>query len=108
MRMVQELDELHNDLLKEIANIGSGNASTLLSMLTDTEVNLAVSAFAMVSIKDIHELIIPLKKLVVVQFTPLSGGLEANLLLVFPREDVFFLLDLMQKRNREQRSGFQW
>jgi chemotaxis protein CheY-P-specific phosphatase CheC len=98
MRMVQKLEELHNGLLKETANIGSGNASTLLSMLVDKEVNLTASSFEIVSLKDIHQLIIPLKKLVVVQFIPLGGRLEGSVLLVFPREGVFFLLDLMQKK----------
>jgi hypothetical protein len=69
-------------------------------MLTDTEVNLAVSSFAIVSIKGIQELIIPLRKLGVEQFTSLSDGLEDYTLLVFPRGSVFFLLDLIQKKEQ--------
>ena len=98
MKMVQKLDEIHKDFLEEMASIGAGNASTLLSTLIDKEVSVTVSTFDMVSPKNISELVTLSKELVVVQYAPLGGELVGNILLVFPRKSALSLIDLLQKR----------
>lgn len=92
------LDEVHKDFLKEIASIGAGNASTLLSKLIGKEVNTTVSTFDMVSPKDISTIIMASKRLVVVQYASIGGELGGTALLVFPRESALSLLDLLRKR----------
>lgn len=96
--MVQELDEVHRDFLKEMASIGAGNASTLLSKLIGKEVNVTVSTFDMVSPKNISKIVSASKRLVVVQHASIGGELGGNILLVFPRESALSLVDLLQKR----------
>lgn len=96
--MVQKLDEVHKDFLEEMASIGAGNASTLLSTLVDKEVNVTVSTFDMVSPKNISKLVTLSKELVVVQYAPLGGELVGNILLVFPRKSALSLIDLLKKR----------
>lgn len=98
MRVVQKADELHKDFLQEIASIGTGNASALLSTLTDKEVNVTVSTSDMVSPKNISNLVSASKKLVVVQYAPIGGELVGNILLVIPRESALSLIDLLQKK----------
>ena len=96
--MVQKLDEVHKDFLKEMASIGAGNASTLLSTLTDKEVDVTISTFGMVSPKSISKLVTISKELVVVQYAALGGELVGNILLVIPRESALSLIDLLQKK----------
>ena len=98
MKMVQKLDEVHKDFLKEMASIGAGNSSTLLSTLIDKEVNVTVSTFDIVSPKNISKLVTTSKELVVVQYAPLGGELVGNILLVFPRKSALSLIDLLKKR----------
>ena len=100
MRMVQKLDEVHKDFLKEIASIGAGNASTLLSKLTGKEVNTTVSTFDMVSPKNIPKIVNASKRLVVVQYASIGGELGGTVLLVFPRENALSLVDLLRKREQ--------
>jgi chemotaxis protein CheY-P-specific phosphatase CheC len=98
MKMVQKLDEVHKDFLEEMASIGAGNASTLLSTLIDKEVSVTVSTFDMVSPKNISKLVTISKELIVVQYAPLGGELVGNILLVFPRKSALSLIDLLKKR----------
>ena len=96
--MIQELEEVHEDFLKEMANIGAGNAGTLLSTLTATRVNVTVSHFKMTSSSELTQTIKATDKLVVVQYASISGELKGSVLLVFPRESALSLLDLLTKR----------
>lgn len=96
--MVQRADESYKDFLQEIASIGTGNASALLSTLTDKEVNVTISTSDMVSPKSISNLVSASKRLVVVQYAPIGGELRGNILLVTPRESALSLLDLLQKK----------
>lgn len=96
--MVQKLEEVHKDFLEEMASIGAGNASTLLSTLLDKEVNVTVSTFDMIPSKGISKLVTPSKGLVVVQYAPIGGELVGNILLVFARKSAFSLIDMLQKK----------
>lgn len=96
--MVQKLDEVHKDFLKEIASIGAGNASTLLSKLIGKKVNTTVSTFDMVSPKNIPKIVNASKRLVVVQYASIGGELGGTVLLVFPRESALSLVDLLRKK----------
>jgi len=96
--MGQKLTEMHKDFLKEIASIGAGNASTLLSKLTGKEINMTVSTFDMASPQKMAKIVNASRRLVVVQYASIGGELGGTVLLVFPRESALSLVDLLQRR----------
>jgi len=98
MRMEQKVEPSHQDILKEIAQIGARNASKLLSNLVGKEVTTTVSMFDMISAEDTSDIILALKKLVIVQYASIDGEIEGTSLLVFPRESALSLIDLLQTR----------
>lgn len=98
MRMEQKLEPSHQDILKEIAQIGARNASKLLSNLVGKEVTTTVSMFDMISAEDTSDIILALKRLVIVQYASIDGEIEGTSLLVFPRESALSLIDLLQTR----------
>jgi len=98
MRMEQKVEPSHQDILKEIAQIGARNASKLLSNLVGKEVTTTVSMFDMISAEDTSDIILALKRLVIVQYASIDGEIEGTSLLVFPRESALSLIDLLQTR----------
>jgi len=98
MRMEQKLEPSHRDILKKIAQIGARNASKLLSNLVGKEVTTTVSMFDMISAEDTSDIILALKRLVIVQYASIDGEIEGTSLLVFPRESALSLIDLLQTR----------
>jgi len=96
--MDQKLEPLHQDILKEIAHIGARNASKLLSTLVGKEVKTTVSMFDMISAEDTSDIILALKRLVIVQYASIDGEIEGTSLLVFPTENALSLIDLLQNR----------
>ncbi|WP_369404725.1 chemotaxis protein CheC [Piscibacillus salipiscarius] len=56
MRDLLKLDDLHLDLLKEIGNIGAGNATTSLSNLLSIPIQMSVPTVNVISFEEIIEL----------------------------------------------------
>jgi chemotaxis protein CheC len=49
---LNQLNDMHLDVLKEIGNIGAGNAATSLSKMLDTTINMAVPRVRILDISD--------------------------------------------------------
>ncbi|WP_457941763.1 chemotaxis protein CheC [Caproiciproducens sp. LBM24188] len=49
---LEQLNEMHIDVLKEIGNIGAGNAATSLSQMLNTEVDMTVPTVRILDIND--------------------------------------------------------
>ncbi|CAB1253700.1 Chemotaxis protein CheC -- inhibitor of MCP methylation [Ruminococcaceae bacterium BL-6] len=49
---LDKLNEMHIDVLKEIGNIGAGNAATSLSKMLDTKIDMAVPCVRILDIND--------------------------------------------------------
>jgi len=54
--------------------------------------------FDMISAEDTSDIILALKRLVIVQYASIDGEIEGTSLLVFPRESALSLIDLLQTR----------
>jgi len=93
-----ELTEMQRDFLREMANIGAGNASTVLSEAVGREVKLTVSRLNIISLKQLSELVRASKKLVVTVFTSIGGAVLGSVILIFPIESAFSLVDLLRRR----------
>lgn len=52
MLSIDELNEIHLDVLREIGNIGAGNAATSLSQMLDSEINMSVPKVRILDISD--------------------------------------------------------
>ncbi|SFC07650.1 chemotaxis protein CheC [Bacillus sp. OV322] len=87
MSFIENITALHLDILKEIGNIGAGNAATSLSALLDKKIEMKVPQVRILSLAETMEL---------------SGGAEAVVASVFLRIEgdahgsIFFVLPLGQ------------
>ncbi|WP_283607299.1 chemotaxis protein CheC [Faecalispora anaeroviscerum] len=52
MLSIDELNEIHLDVLREIGNIGAGNAATSLSQMLNSEINMSVPKVRILDISD--------------------------------------------------------
>ncbi len=70
--------------IREIASIGSGNAATALSQLVARMVEIGMPQAELVPLAEAASRIGPAEGEVVAVLTPVTGGLDASLLLAFP------------------------
>jgi len=96
--MVEELTEMEKDVLKEIANIASGNASTLLSKEIGEEITLSTPAYKLISFDQFEKSVTVPKGVVICAFAKLKGEVLGSMMLVFDRKSAFALADLLQKK----------
>jgi chemotaxis protein CheC len=90
-----QYSEMQLDALRELSSIGSGNAATSLSKLLGRPVEIAVPTANAVPLAEAVEAVGPADELVTGVVIPVSGGLEALVLLVFSPEDAAGLCGLL-------------
>lgn len=89
------LSELQLSALREVANIGAGNAATSLATLVGRPVDLGVPLLELVPLEAAAERIGPLEEPVAAVLTPLRGDVAASLLLVLPEPSATDLCALL-------------
>jgi len=100
-----ELTPIEKDAIIETASICAGNVSTVLSNLVNEPIDLKISETRLVTIEEIKNLIakgekivIGPKQMVVEIYAPLTGDVGGNMLTLFPKDNAYLLLDLMNKK----------
>ncbi|RZB30638.1 MAG: chemotaxis protein CheC [Desulfobacteraceae bacterium Eth-SRB1] len=92
------LSEKQIDALKEVGTIGAGHAANALSQLVGRKIMISVPEVKAVSLKKVVKLVGPPESLVAVVYTNLMGDTRGRSLLIFPRQSVFNLVDILMKR----------
>ena len=87
-----KLTEEHLDALREISNVGMGNAATALSQMVADTVDLHVPAVTLADIVDVPDLIGGPEQVVVGITMKIQGDACGNILLVFPEESAHRLV----------------
>lgn len=77
-----ELTEIQLDALREISNIGAGNAATALSTLVNSSIDMEVPLIKIINIEEIYDSI-ALEEVVVGVSIEVKGEATGNLLLLF-------------------------
>lgn len=98
--MNQKMSAMQMDALKEIANMGSGNASVVLSKATGREVKLMVSALEVISVTQIPRFFKASRGMVIAVYALISGDIEGNVMLLMSKECAFSFVDLLQGRKK--------
>jgi chemotaxis protein CheC len=80
--------ELQLDALRELANIGSGTAGTALSQMLGRSIDVSVPKAEALSLADAVEAVGPAEETVTGVVMPITGDLQAIVLLIFPPADV--------------------
>lgn len=93
--MSVDYTELQLDAMRELANIGSGNAATALATMLGREVELSVPRALALPLADAIDAVGPPEEVVAAVILSISGDLDALVLLLFPRDDAAALCTLL-------------
>ena len=95
--------DLEIDALKEIGNIGAGNAATALSMLLSKKITIKVPRIRIIPFDDVSKSVGGPERLVVGIFMRINGDIDGNILIVIPEQDAYCLTEtlLNVKRDRD-------
>lgn len=92
MSDINNFKKLQMDVLKEIGNIGSGNATTALSNLLNRPVNMTVPSVQIMDFNDVTEIYGGAEEVVVGIFLRVVGDAEGNMFFIISQESAKKLL----------------
>jgi len=94
-----EINELHIDVLREIANIGSGNAASSLSRMLGHPVNISVPHVGILGFNEAYEALGGPEALMMGTLLMLTEGLDGMMMFLLPIEVVCDLVNMLMFTN---------
>lgn len=91
-KMKESMDDFEFDVLTEIGNIGAGNATTALSQLINTKIDMNVPKVEMLTFSELAEIIGGAETLVAGILLSLSGDIEGSMLFLLESEAAHMLV----------------
>jgi len=89
------INDLHLDVLKEIANIGSGNAAAALSRMIGTKVDIAIPDIGIKGFNEAYEALGGAETIMVGTLLILSGGIDGMMMFLMPIDVVCDLVNML-------------
>lgn len=103
----KNLNNIHFDILKEIGNIGAGNAVTSLAKLLNRKIDMSVPMVNLVDFKEIADFIGGGDQLIVGILIGISGDINGMMMFIVRRDSAHTLLNiLMGEKERNELSEF--
>lgn len=96
---LNEMNALHFDVLKEIANIGAGNATTALSKMLNSKVDMKVPCIQFMEFKELAEGIGGAENLVVGILLTLDTGIDGMMMFVLESESAEQIVNLLMGKS---------
>ncbi|TDT68569.1 chemotaxis protein CheC [Hypnocyclicus thermotrophus] len=92
---IDKLGERELDILKELGNIGAGNAATALSQILARKVDMNVPQVKVYNVTDVPELLGGAENIVVGVLLKMFGDLQGNIMFLLPEDSARKLLGMM-------------
>lgn len=83
---LEQLNEMHIDVLKEIGNIGAGNAATSLSQMLDMEVDMTTPVVKILDITDAANMLGGPENVVIGILSKLGGDIEGIMMFIIEQD----------------------
>lgn len=95
---VTKLSALQLDALKEIGNVGAGNAATALSQIINRKIDMSVPQVAILPLGEVPEVVGGPDVMVAGVFLRVYGPAPGSILFLLPRDSAFYLVDTLMGR----------
>lgn len=95
---LEEINSIHFDVLKEIANIGAGNATTALSKLLDAKVDMHVPNIEFMEFRDLAEAIGGAENVVVGILLTLDTGIDGMMMFILESDSAEKIVNSLMGR----------
>jgi chemotaxis protein CheC len=92
---LDQMDNMHFDVLREIGNIGAGNATTALSQLINTKIDMNVPKVELLEFKDISEIVGGAESLIVGILLTLEGDINGMMMFMLEQESAHHLVNVL-------------
>src|SRR5690348_13944841 len=95
---MQNLTEVYLDALREVGNIGAGNAMTALATMIDCRVDMSVPRVGIVSLNQFTQMAGGSETLAVGVYMPVTGDAPGHVAFLLPERSACRLVDQLMGR----------
>lgn len=92
---LDKIDSMHYDVLKEIGNIGAGNATTALSQMINSKIDMNVPKVELLEFKDLSECVGGAEAIVVGILFTLEGEIDGMMMFMLEKESAHHLVNIL-------------
>ena len=103
---ISDLNNLHIDVLREIGNIGAGNAATALASMLGRKVDMEVPKVRIVEFKYVSDILGGAEMTVVGILLSVYGDIKGNILFVLQIDAAHLLVNILLGKPLENRDNF--
>lgn len=97
---IMKLSALQLDALREVGNVGAGNAATALSQIINRKIDMTVPQVAILPLGDVPDVVGGPEIMVAGVYLRVFGPAPSSILFLLPRESAFALVDMLMGRER--------
>lgn len=101
-KRLEEFSEVEFDVLKEISNIGAGNATTAISTMMNLKVNMAVPVIKFLEFKELAEVIGGAENLVVGILLALQNDIDGMMMFIMDKKSAVGIVNNILHRDGTQ------
>lgn len=99
---VQDLSALQLDALREIGNMGAGNAATAFSTLLNKRIDMTVPQVALLPFDKVADSMGGAESLVAGVYLEITGGAPGKILFILPSSSALVLVDMLTGSTHEE------
>ncbi|MBU2701988.1 chemotaxis protein CheC [Sporomusaceae bacterium BoRhaA] len=97
---ILNLSVLQLDALREIGNVGAGNAATALSQIINRKIDMTVPKVSILPLGDVPDVVGGPDAMVAGVYLRVYGPAPGSILFLMPRESAFYLVDMLMGREQ--------
>lgn len=98
---VENLNSFMIDILKELGNIGAGNAATALASMTSKKIDMEVPNVKILEFKDVAPILGGEEKLIIGIYFELSGHIKGNIMFALNMLSAINLTNILLNRDKQ-------
>lgn len=103
---LNKMDEVHFDVLKELGNIGAGNATTALSQMLNMKIDMNVPKVALVGFDKLTTTICGEEEIVVGIYLSLEGDISGSMMFMLEENSAHCLVNQLMGRDINDEAPF--
>lgn len=103
---LDQMDSFHYDVLKEIGNIGAGNATTALSLMIGGKIDMKVPKVELLEFKNLSDIVGGAENIVVGILLTLEGEIDGMMMFMLEQESAHHLVNRLMGKQTDDVSDF--
>ena len=101
-----EVNNVYFDVLKEIGNIGAGNATTAISTMLNLRIDMSVPKVELLTFQELGSAICPEDETIIGIYLEVQGDIDGSMMFLLKPDSAHFLVNKLLGREGEQKQVF--